>query len=211
MNGLLDKLGQTWPAKMAQGLLDAARLPGQVAGGILNVPPSQPGMWSDEDEAKSQFTNQTMMNRAADLGGAVMGGSYGFAPPGVIGSGMVRPTKPMELFHGTRQDLKSLAPSKSGEFGPGVYLADDPHTASYFGGRSGDDGLNIMPMLADIQNPFTVTKQEWIEMTRKRTPKQVQAELIAKGHDAIIGVGLNGYDKQVVVFDPAKLRGKFAP
>jgi len=74
--GILARLmTETWPAKAAGGILDALMLPGQVAGGILNVPPSRPGYWSDEDEAKSQLTNQTMMNRATDLGGLMMLGS----------------------------------------------------------------------------------------------------------------------------------------
>jgi hypothetical protein len=86
MEGILGKLGQTWPVKLAESIYGAFALPGQVASGVLNVPPSQPGMWSDMDEAKSQATRGTMMNRAADLGGLVMGGSYGMAPAGAVGS-----------------------------------------------------------------------------------------------------------------------------
>lgn len=67
--GLLARLmTETWPARAGRGILDALMLPGQVAGGILNVQPERPGYWSDTDEARSQLTNQTMMNRAADLG-----------------------------------------------------------------------------------------------------------------------------------------------
>lgn len=79
--GLLAVLGQTRPAQMAKGILDAVQLPGQVAGGLLGVQPSQPGMWSDVDEARQQANQSTMMDRAADLGGLVMGGSYGLARP----------------------------------------------------------------------------------------------------------------------------------
>jgi GNAT superfamily N-acetyltransferase len=85
MEGILGKLGQTWPVKLAESIYGAFVLPGQVASGVLNVPPSQPGMWSDMDEAKSQATQGTMMNRAADLGGLVMGGAYGQAPVGSLG------------------------------------------------------------------------------------------------------------------------------
>jgi hypothetical protein len=84
--GAIDKLAQTWPAKMARAAYDAVRLPGQVAGGIMNVPPAQPGiMWSDMDEARQQATQATMMNRAADLGGLVMGGGYPMAQTGALG------------------------------------------------------------------------------------------------------------------------------
>jgi hypothetical protein len=73
--GAIDKLAQTWPAKMAQSAYDAVRLPGQVAGGIMSAQPAQPGiMWSDMDEARQQATQGTMMNRATDLAGLVMGG-----------------------------------------------------------------------------------------------------------------------------------------
>jgi hypothetical protein len=66
---------------MAQSALEAVQLPGQVAGGILGVQPSKPGMWSDEDEARQQATQGTMMNRAADLAGLLTFGS-GVAPAG---------------------------------------------------------------------------------------------------------------------------------
>ena len=84
--GILARLmTETWPARAGRGILDALMLPGQVAGGILNVQPERPGYWSDTDEARSQLTNQTMMNRAADLGGLMMLGAYGQAPAGAIG------------------------------------------------------------------------------------------------------------------------------
>jgi hypothetical protein len=90
MEGILGKLGQTWPVKLAESIYGAFALPGQVASGVLNVPPSRPGMWSDMDEAKSQATQGTMMNRAADLGGLVMGGGFGMAPAGAVGSSGAR-------------------------------------------------------------------------------------------------------------------------
>ena len=78
--GILARLlTETWPAKAAGGILDALMLPGQVAGGILNVKPERPGYWSDTDEARSQLTNQTMMQRATDLGGLMMLGGTGAA------------------------------------------------------------------------------------------------------------------------------------
>lgn len=88
--GLLARLmTETWPARAGRGILDALMLPGQVAGGILNVQPERPGYWSDTDEARSQLTNQTMMNRASDLGGLMMLGASG-APtiPNAIGAGV---------------------------------------------------------------------------------------------------------------------------
>jgi hypothetical protein len=88
--GLLARLmTETWPARAGRGILDALMLPGQVAGGILNVQPERPGYWSDTDEARSQLTNQTMMNRASDLGGLMLLGASGApAVPNSVGMGV---------------------------------------------------------------------------------------------------------------------------
>lgn len=86
-NGLLSRLlTETWPARATGSILDALKLPGQVAGGILNVKPENPGYWSDMDEARQQATYDTMINRATDLAGLAMLGSTG-APMGALGAG----------------------------------------------------------------------------------------------------------------------------
>lgn len=72
-------------AQLAQGVVAPLALPGQVAGGLLNVKPTVPGMWSDEDESRQQLTNREAMNRAVDLAGTVMGGAYPAAQPGAVG------------------------------------------------------------------------------------------------------------------------------
>lgn len=77
---LADFLPETWPAQMARSAYNAVRLPGDVAQGRFNTVPSQPGIWSDEDEARAQFNDREAMNRAVDLAGTVMGGSYAAAP-----------------------------------------------------------------------------------------------------------------------------------
>jgi diguanylate cyclase (GGDEF)-like protein len=116
------------------------------------------------------------------------------------------------LYHGTRQTgLESLQPSKSGEFGPGVYLADNEDSARAWGHRAGASSpqggeVHVLPVSADLTNPFHVTKQRWIQMTERRTPRQVQADLMRKGHDGIVATGINGVDKQIVVFNPSKVR-----
>lgn len=66
--GLLARLlTETWPAKAGRGLLDAVMLPGQVAGGILNVPPSRPGYWSDAGmESGTSSNNHTSPRQATN-------------------------------------------------------------------------------------------------------------------------------------------------
>lgn len=86
VGGLLYRFAtEGWPAKMAGGIVDAVKLPGQVAGGLLETKPAKPGVWSDEDEARSQLTQQGIYDRATDLAGLVMGGGYGAAQPGAVG------------------------------------------------------------------------------------------------------------------------------
>ena len=123
---------QTWPAKAAKSVLEALMLPGKVAGGELATQPSQPGMWSDVDEARQQATQGTMMDRAADLGGLVMGGSYAVPKPrGAITSGFSEP-----LYHGSPQSgLTEIAPSTRGPLGPGVYTTPADNVARRYGGE----------------------------------------------------------------------------
>lgn len=73
MPSLLDLLGQTWPARMAKGAWEAAKLPGDVYAGRADP-------LSDES-----------IGRAADLAGTVMGGTAFSAPKGALGAGPVAP------------------------------------------------------------------------------------------------------------------------
>lgn len=149
MSDILRRLfTETWPAKAAQSALHALMLPGQVAGGELAVQPSQPGMWSDVDEARSQATQGTMMDRAADLGGLLMGGGFGMAPAGSAGMSGARlgAKLPMDersrmiraaeqgydtsnvLYHGTSNVFDEFTPNRGGV----VYLTDRPEIAEIY-------------------------------------------------------------------------------
>ena len=126
--------------------------------------------------------------------------------------------KPQVVFHGTGAEFDSMEPSRSGEFGPGVYLADTRGMADFFGGRSLPRGEKprIIEAYLRMEKPFEVTKQRWIEMTANRTPREVQKRLKAQGYDGIIGIGINGADRQYVAFDPTQIksvnnRGTFDP
>lgn len=143
--GLLARLmTETWPARAGRGILDALMLPGQVAGGILNVQPERPGYWSDTDEARSQLTNQTMMNRASDLGGLMMLGSAPF-PSGGLRSGLSD-----TLYHGSpTKGLSELAPSTRGPLGPGTYTTPAPQVAGHYAGEAGTT-YQLPPQTRDI-------------------------------------------------------------
>lgn len=115
---------------------------------------------------------------------------------------------PQVLYHGTRAEIESFNASGSGEFGPGVYLTDNPGTAHFYAEHvaKGEGHPSIMPVYASIKNPFRVTKLRWIKMTENQTPRTVQRRLIKKGHDGIIGVGINGVDEQIVAFSPTQIK-----
>jgi hypothetical protein len=136
MSDILRRLfTETWPAKAAKSALEALMLPGQVAGGQLATQPSQAGMWSDVDEARSQATQRGIGNRAADLAGLLMGGSYAAPKPkGAITSGFSDP-----LYHGSPQaGLAELMPSVRGPLGPGVYTTPVEHVAGRYAGEAGN-------------------------------------------------------------------------
>lgn len=69
--GLLGKLGQTWPARIAQSAYGAATLPGDVYAGRIDP-------MSDES-----------IGRSADLAGLIMGGTFAGAPAGAVGAGPI--------------------------------------------------------------------------------------------------------------------------
>lgn len=126
--------------------------------------------------------------------------------------------EPLVVYHGTKAEIDAFNTSSSGEFGPGIYLSANPHTAHFYADHvaKGDGGSSILPVYASIQNPFRVTKLRWIKMTENQTPRTVQRRLIKKGHDGIIGIGINGIDEQIVAFRPEQIksaignRGTFA-
>lgn len=112
-------------------------------------------------------------------------------------------------YHGTRNAAAILQngfqPSRGGEFGPGVYFSESPDTAAFYAAHvaRGPEEPAVLEVELTLCNPHTVTKIDWIRRTQSRTPKTVQAALIRQGYDAIIGIAINGYERQIVVFNPA--------
>lgn len=116
--------------------------------------------------------------------------------------------KPLVVYHGTKADIDAFNASGSGEFGPGIYLSANPNTAHFYADHvaRGEGGSTIVPVYAAIRNPFRVTKLRWIQMTQNSTPRTVQRRLIRKGHDGIIGIGINGIDEQIVAWRPEQIK-----
>jgi hypothetical protein len=112
------------------------------------------------------------------------------------------------FYHGTRSEIAALRASTGGEFGPGVYLTKSVDTAWFYATSVSRGPLapHVLVVEAEIRNPVRIAKTDWIRKTQNRTPSSVQRSLMKKGHDAIIGVGINGYEEQVVLFDPSAAR-----
>ncbi len=114
----------------------------------------------------------------------------------------------IHAYHGTRRAsailAEGFAPSTGGEFGPGVYLTENPDTAALYAlyVARGSEAPTILSATITLVNPYVVRKVDWIRQTEKRTPRTVQRALQRKGHDAIIGIALNDVERQIVVFDP---------
>ena len=119
----------------------------------------------------------------------------------------------LTVYHGTRRADEILAhgfqPSTGGEFGPGVYLTENVGTARFYAEHvAGGTGTpTILEATVELRNPFRVAKTDWIKMTTKRTPRTVLKALASKGHDGILGVGINGHDVQVVAWYPDAIAG----
>lgn len=73
MGGIYGKLAETWPARLLRGAYGAVTLPGDVYQGKVTA------------------NDPSYYERATDLAGLVMGGTYGSAPRGAIGSGPTLP------------------------------------------------------------------------------------------------------------------------
>lgn len=114
------------------------------------------------------------------------------------------------LFHGTRaaQEIQrhGFVESTGGEFGPGIYFADNPDTAAFYALRvaRGCGDPIVLSACVLLDSPFTIEKLEWIRRTASRSPRTIRRALERRGFDSIIGIGLTG-QKQFVVFSPAAI------
>lgn len=186
--GLLEKLLQTWPARMAQSAVHAAALPGDVYAGRVDP------------------MSQDAINRSADLSGLVMGGTFGLAPRGAVGSG------PIRGYHGSpnnfdRFDMKFAGQTTDdGMLGRAMYFSTDPVVAQSKPHKY-EASLNL-------QNPVHVSAESWGADKREiitkalGLPKTAGAAEIASrarlmGHDgAVLDYSKLGYNqKEIAVYD----------
>lgn len=114
----------------------------------------------------------------------------------------------IQLYHGTKNEFNQFELSKGGEFGSGIYLTDNQDTASFYAEyvSKGEQSPKVINVYANIKNPYVITKQDYIKKTENITPNQFKNRLIKQGYDGIIGIGLNGVDRQIVAFYPNQIK-----
>lgn len=114
----------------------------------------------------------------------------------------------LALHHGTKNDFNVFEPSRGGEFGSGVYLTDNKETAMWYAKyvSRGEGSPKTIETYVNITNPYTISKDEYIKKTERTTPNTLKKRLIKQGYDGIIGIGLNGYEKQYIAFEPEQIK-----
>jgi hypothetical protein len=113
---------------------------------------------------------------------------------------------PKVMYHGTAGDFSEFKPSKSGMYGPGIYITDDPtyanaaaetaHTNEFYGRKNSNAAPSVMPVYAAIKKPFDTTKNSVPDMSTAEWVKQLKEQ----GYD-----GIKAFD-QWVAFEPSQIK-----
>lgn len=111
----------------------------------------------------------------------------------------------MVMYHGTSKEFNTFQSSKGGEYGSGIYFANNKDTASFFGSRFTEKPVIIKAYL-NMKNPYRINKTEYISKTQNITPNTLKNRLIKQGYDGIIGTGISGVDKQYIVFESNQVK-----
>jgi len=107
--------------------------------------------------------------------------------------------KPLVVYHGTNADFSVFKTTRSGEFGPAIYLTDNPREAGEYGeavkGISfAPPSANIMPVYARIENPYTKGVDAfWKEFGRSDSDAAGVERAKAAGYDGIIAKRADRY------------------
>lgn len=219
MSDILRRLfTETWPAKAAKSAFEALMTPGQVASGQLATQPSVPGMWSDEDESRSQLTQQGIGNRATDLAGLVMGGSYAAAPAMKNASGMG-----IRAYHGSPHDFDRFDLSKIGtgegaqSYGHGLYFAENEAVAKAYRDQlagSSKGRMYEVDIKANPENLLDWDKPLAGQAIATRVANAVRPELRGRFSEEVAD-GLKGYESlsylPKIVYSVRNERGQFMP
>jgi len=142
-----------------------------------------------------------------------------------------------DVYHGTSvpEEITEFRPSRTGEFGPGVYTTDTASEAARYTGAYANIGqvlegapARIMPLKIRLKNPLRITDPDefWKRFGKEgATDLAAQEAAIEAGYDGVIMTrpqmkpGVRLRDDWVptgktiehqVVFDPKNIRSRFA-
>ena len=119
----------------------------------------------------------------------------------------------LQGFHGTNADFTQFNVSRTGNFGPGVYLSFDEADAREYARRVG--GSKVLRVVIRATNPFRIKNALAAGDFFDRFPAESDAEAVAKaqaaGYDAVLAendvttpFGTN--KAQISVFDPSQVK-----
>ena len=120
---------------------------------------------------------------------------------------------PVRLYHGTKDDIAAfdLAHPRrkdKGWLGNGVYLTSNLEDANqYARAKRGDAGPNLMPLYANVRNPYEATMAEKARL-KGASPQEITAftdGLKAKGHDGVVLWDDSGH-MELVAFNAADVK-----
>jgi len=168
MADFIEKLTQTWPAKIGRSFIDALTLPGDVYAGRTPI------MGADG------HTNPEVVNRSADLAGLIMGGTFAGVPArageAVLGAGPIRMLPadnylaPLSKY--TKRIYRETSPESalsdlphsnvSASYGPGgaprQFYADTPDLAL---GQGANKGVRIEYDASPFEGVINTKKPGW--------------------------------------------------
>ena len=201
-----EKLGQTWPARMAKDAWGAVTLPGDVYQGNVS-------MYGEDGR-----TNPEVINRSMDLAGLATLGGMPMAERGALGSAGGKIGVPMDeasrLARATEQGFTrdvyrgegrpisgdAFVEGHPARYDPGflggdaIYATNRPHLANDYAmlkaAREFDDGApNVMPLKLKMENPHVISaddKRRIAGMDRFDRDDWLRNEVYGKGHDGVI-------------------------
>lgn len=120
--------------------------------------------------------------------------------------------EPLRLFHGTSDQIGTnfnvYHPNRkdAGWMGRGAYLSDDPTLAKMYAEmKAGSAGPNILPVYANIQNPYQMTLDEKnaLRFWEQSRIDDFTNDLRQRGFDATSLV-FPGGEREFAVFDPER-------
>lgn len=162
-------------SELAKDVYHQVSLPSEAASGALNVEPSRPGMWSDEDEARLQLTNNEAQRRAFGLGTLINPASRLPVPsliPSLAKPKVPPPEEPFGITRTAGEKANDLAMRQAEQM---AIRSADPHAVEFAAQRA-QQMVNAAEGITKGMNPakeiVAETPQEAGELVSQSLQKQ---------------------------------------